>query len=179
MENQTGGAAQRDMFYPASLSMTAVAVTVLFAAVVPVSLLLVNARVFGSALAVLFAVIFALAWLLHPLGYALFADKLVVDRLFLKISIPYASITDIDELPDSFFNGSVRFFGAGGVFGWFGWYWKKGMGVYILEASRTSGFVLIKAGTDYVLTPDDTDGFMAELARRLANEGLAAQPHEV
>ena len=65
-------------------------------------------------------------------------------------------------------DGSVRTFGVGGLFGYFGRFRSPRFGPYQLYATRRAPSVQLRArGGTYVLSPDAPEAFLAEVQRHL------------
>jgi len=108
------------------------------------------------------------SYLLSPLSIIL-GDKLIIDRIISKIYIDYSMIQEIfifdaKELMAS----SIRVFGNGGLFGYYGRFKSDKLGNYYLYARRTSGkYCVIKTkDKTYVFAPEDVDMFIAKLKER-------------
>lgn len=113
---------------------------------------------------VLLAAIGALAWALAPRGFSVQAGRVRVERLLLPVEIPLREIRAVEALPDGALGGSVRVWGAGGVFGYYGRFWSRRLGRYRLYATRTTG--LVRLGTaegSWVLSPEPAVRFVEEV----------------
>ena len=61
-------------------------------------------------------------------------------------------------------NGSLKIFGMGGLFGYYGLFRSPTLGSYRLHATRSGGLVLVRTATHtHVLTPDPPDDFAEAL----------------
>jgi hypothetical protein len=91
-----------------------------------------------------------LAYGLAPAGYVL-SDRslLVVRRLFGTIRFAITAVTPVDQ---GFGIGGLRLMGSGGVFGWYGFFWRPRFGRYrayvthrrhLLSCSGPNGPILI------------------------------------
>ena len=82
-------------------------------------------------------------------------DYLLIKRLINDKKICIAEIENIQILENQTINNSIRLFGSGGLFGYFGYFKNAKLGKYILFATRNNNFVLVKtADHKYVITPD-------------------------
>lgn len=128
------------------------------ASVVPV---LVSAAVCGCIIAV--------SALYAPRGYALDATALRVQRRAGELEIPLASITAVRRADREELRGSIRTFGVGGLFGYFGRFYNSRLGGYRMYATRSSDYVLVTTNKGPVLlTPAEPDRMVAAIEQRLA-----------
>ena len=60
---------------------------------------------------------------------------------------------------------AIRTFGNGGVFGYTGYFYKKGIGSMLWYCTQRANYILIEKtnGKKIVITPDDADGFMKDI----------------
>ena len=99
-----------------------------------------------------------------PKGYAFQDGKLVIYRPFRKKfyateDMQTATLVDKKDLKKS-----IRVFGVGGLFGYFGLFRNSRYGTMIWYASRRDQFVVIERSNEraLVLTPDDPNSFVSE-----------------
>jgi hypothetical protein len=109
-------------------------------------------------------IILVLTYGLSPKGYAFHDRKLVIyrpfhNKFYTTEDILHISIVDRKELKNS-----LRVFGVGGLFGYFGLFRNSRYGTMIWYATRRDRFVVIERsnGRTIVLTPDDPDSFVSE-----------------
>ena len=100
-----------------------------------------------------------------PRGYSIADGRLTILRLVRPVQIPLASIRTVEPLSAERLAGSLRTFGSGGLFGYYGRFRNAGLGNYRMYATRGDGFVLVRAALPYVLTPDSPDRFIETLNR--------------
>ena len=100
-----------------------------------------------------------------PRGYAIRDGLLRIERRVAAIEIPLASIRAVERLPEESLAGSVRTLGSGGFFGYYGRFRNGALGDYRMYATRSGGYVLVRADRPYVLTPDSPDRFIDALNR--------------
>ncbi len=120
--------------------------------------------------AVLLAPLVALAsWAWAPRGLEIDGGELrILRRAWRAAAIPLSEVETVTRLPDRWLLGAVRTFGNGGLFGFYGWYFKKGP--FRLYATRWRGPVeIVAAGRRVVVSPDEPDRFVEGL--------LALAPH--
>ena len=109
-------------------------------------------------------IILILTYGFSPKGYALEDGQLVIfrplqNKLYATTDILHVSIVDRKELKNS-----LRVFGVGGLFGYFGLFRNSRYGTMIWYATRRDQFVVIERsnGKTIVLTPDDPNLFVSE-----------------
>lgn len=107
-----------------------------------------------------------LSWALAPKGYTILGDRLRIERPLRPIDVPLRAIRAAGALPDGFLAGSIRVLGSGGLFGYYGRFWKRGFGSYRMYATRRTGLVLVEAAGRYVLSPEPADRFIEALLSR-------------
>ena len=105
--------------------------------------------------------------LFRPLTYVLTADKLVIHRLFSDITISRKDIVATREINKGDMGLTIRTFGVGGLFGYFGKFSNTKIGRLTMYATRRNNSVLIEtANKKIILTPDDP----IELVRQLGTK---------
>jgi hypothetical protein len=109
-------------------------------------------------------IILSLTYGFSPKGYALEDGQLVIfrplqNKLYATTDILHVSIVDRKELKNS-----LRVFGVGGLFGYFGLFRNSRYGTMIWYATRRDQFVVIERSNSkaIVLTPDDPNSFVSE-----------------
>lgn len=108
-------------------------------------------------------------WALGPKGLEIECGELRVQRnAWRPTSIPLSGIREIEILPPGALRGAIRTFGVGGLFGYYGWFYKKG--AFRLWATRSDRLVeIVAAGRRVVVSPDDparfVDGLLASASR--------------
>lgn len=106
-------------------------------------------------------------FLFRPLTYVLTADKLVIHRLFSDITISRRDIVTAREVNKGDMGLTIRTFGVGGLFGYFGNFSNTKIGRLTMYATRRNNTVLIETGNKkIILTPDDP----IELVRQLVTK---------
>lgn len=104
-------------------------------------------------------VVFVGAFLFRPVKYILEEDKIIIKRPISDVVIPIAEVTNA-SLPDNdSMKWSLRTFGSGGVFGYYGKFWNKSFGSMTWYATRRENFLLIRTRDKrkILLTPDDPE----------------------
>ena len=109
-------------------------------------------------------IILVLTYGYSPKGYAFEDRQLVIyrpfqNKLYATEDMLTVSLVDRTELKNS-----LRVFGVGGLFGYFGLFRNSRYGTMIWYATRRDQFVVIERsnGKTIVLTPDDPNSFVSE-----------------
>ena len=127
------------------------------------AMLLVIPVVTGSlAIGALFAAIVLVAWAWSPSSYSVENGFLVVHRLAGNIQIPTSSIREARGATREDLSGTLRLFGSGGLFGYYGRFRspKLGKSTWYMTNQRHAVVVIGDFGTA-LFSPDDVDGFLA------------------
>jgi hypothetical protein len=92
-----------------------------------------------------------------PRQYLVTGEALVIRRLAKNKVIPLSDIVEVREVEEEDLRFTIRTFGVGGLFGFYGKYHSESLGSFTQYATRLSHRVLVRtrAGKKYVLTPDD------------------------
>ena len=108
------------------------------------------------------------SYLYRPEKYALGNFDLYVKRPIGDVVIHVKDIYEIRPSADSERNGTVRTFGVGGLFGYFGKYNNPKIGSFTMYATRQKKLVLIytKEGDRFILSPDD-EGFADRIKMKM------------
>lgn len=109
-------------------------------------------------------VIFLFAWFLRPEGYGIIGNQLILHRPMRSREIALSDISGIVVPEPKKLRWSVRLFGSGGLFGYFGKFRNSTFGTMNWYATRLGKFVVIilRSGEKIVVTPDD-ESFAAHL----------------
>lgn len=101
-----------------------------------------------------------IAYGFSPRGYRVSPDGRlqVVRRWFGSKSF---RVKSVEATPMLFGLGGIRLAGSGGAFGWYGWFWRKGMGRYRAYVTDRAQLVVCN-GPDglVVISPDDPAAFV-------------------
>ncbi|MFM7194054.1 MAG: PH domain-containing protein [Bacteroidota bacterium] len=117
---------------------------------------------YGTAAFLLLTLLFA--WLLRPTGYGITENQLILHRPIRSREIALSDITSIRVPEPRKMRWSIRLFGSGGLFGYFGKFRNSTFGTMNWYATRLGKFVVIilRSGEKFVVTPDD-ESFAAHL----------------
>jgi|Deesub1362A_J573_1020465.scaffolds.fasta_scaffold14562_3 hypothetical protein len=122
--------------------------------------------VIGVAVTLPIFVIFAIVYAYSPKEVILEIDRIVIRKVFGEVTIPYSRIKDVSYFGKLKWK-TIRLFGSGGLFGWFGLFHITEIGEVWVYARRNKDMVLIKADKNYLLAPENPEDFMENLKVRL------------
>jgi hypothetical protein len=113
-------------------------------------------------------VILLVAFLYSPRNYILGNFDIAIDRPIGRITIQVKDILEIRPLQEDEMEGTVRTFGVGGLFGYFGSYHNQHIGDFKMYATRQTGLVIMHTaqGEAIVISPDDKDFVARIIAKR-------------
>ncbi len=105
------------------------------------------------------------AWALAPRGFAIGDGRLRMLRNgWPSFKVRLEDVRSVAILEPNALNGSLKIFGMGGLFGFYGLFRSPTLGSYRLHATRSGGLVLVRTATHtHVLTPDPPDDFAEAL----------------
>ena len=148
-------------------------ITIIFASIIIVQLELfidsVQSITFFSIL--ILVLIYLIVFLYRPLYYRTTDKFLVIHRFLSDIKINLIDIKSVELLDKERLNGTIRIFGVGGLFGYWGKFHNSKIGTMIWYATRRNNTVLITTINDkkIVLTPDEAELFVSELTAIISN----------
>ena len=148
------------MKYKASLDKTSIIITIL------VGLLFGAFIIFNFILplAILLLSLYLLCWHLKPLSYEIKAEEIIIRRLIKSVHINRSDIENLTLIEKNKLSGTIRTFGVGGLFGWYGKFSNNELGDMTWYLTRRDKPILIisKAGKKILISPDDAEGFSKE-----------------
>jgi Bacterial PH domain len=99
----------------------------------------------------------AFCYLFRPLGYIVDQTGITVKRPIHDFKLNREEIKDAIIPTKESMKWTIRTFGNGGVFGYYGSFWNRGYRTMTWYATRTSHYLMIITidGKKIVLTPDD------------------------
>ena len=117
-------------------------------------------------------------YLLKTTGIVVDYNTITIDRKISPVVINFTDIRLVRKVDDMKF--AIRTGGNGGVFGYTGYYYKKGIGTMRWYCTQRCNYVLIEKtnGKKLVITPDDPDGFISDVEAinpSVISEGNASQ----
>ena len=105
--------------------------------------------------------VFAITWALHPQDYTVNEQGITIKRPYKSILIASNDIKGIEALTPADLKYSMRLFGSGGFFGYFGLFANQKLGRYhIYAGNRVNPVLILTEKKKYVLTPTDPEGFI-------------------
>jgi hypothetical protein len=111
--------------------------------------------------------IYVICYLLSPIDYSIESGKLIIRRPWKNVVIDRDKITHVELLKDEKLKKSIRTFGSGGLFGFFGKFYNAKIGNMIWYATRMNRVVLVQAeNKNIILTPDEAEDFVKKLRAR-------------
>jgi hypothetical protein len=160
------------MTYKASLDKTAIAitiaVTILFAVIIggqyPIIKDAERAVPIYTTTACL--LIYFLAFAFRPINYVVTEDEIIVRRPLLNVHMKRVDIKSVELIDKNKIRGSIRIFGVGGLFGYYGRFANLSLGRMTWYATRRDKPVLVKTIDDkkIIFTPNDPDKFLNKLS---------------
>ena len=111
-----------------------------------------------------FIIILVITYGFSPKGYAFEDRKLVIYRPFQNKFYSTEDILNVSFVDRKELKNSLRVFGVGGLFGYFGLFRNSRYGTMIWYATRRDQFVVIERsnGKTIVLSPNDPNSFVSE-----------------
>jgi hypothetical protein len=97
-------------------------------------------------------------------GYGLYDNELIIRRPYKDRIINLTDIAEVRPVEHSEFLGTIRTFGNGGFFGYYGWYYNTRLGKMHWYVTQRKNRILIRRnnGEKIIISPDDSS-----LAERL------------
>jgi hypothetical protein len=110
-------------------------------------------------------VIYFIALVFRPIYYKITNDKLIIHRLISNVEIDRQNIRTAELIDKNKISWSLRTFGVGGLFGYFGNFANLKMGRMTWYATRRDRTVLLMTNDNrkIILTPDDPTKFVSDL----------------
>ncbi|ELY2011317.1 hypothetical protein SL057_002387 [Flavobacterium psychrophilum] len=158
------------MIFKATLDKTAklltVGITLLFLGIA------IGPKLFGKSenaeIPILISFILFLTYIISyafsPKSYELNGTNVIIKRPFNNVTLNRSQIKNILKLENGKLTWSIRTFGVGGLFGYFGKFWSKEFGNMTWYATRRDKAIMIitKENKKIVLTPDEVEKFINE-----------------
>jgi len=148
------------MIYKASLDKTALLITSLVTLMFG-ALIVFN---FSLPLAIFLILIYLICMVLKPLSYEITQDELIIHRLIKSVRINRADIKSLELIEKATLSGTIRTFGVGGLFGWYGKFANSQLGAMNWYVTRRDKPVLIikKDSKKILISPDQAEAFVTE-----------------
>jgi hypothetical protein len=117
--------------------------------------------VHNVAVACLAFAIFGLGYAYSPGEYVISARLITVKRFVGDVHIPLEEVREARALTKDDLRGCVRLWGSGGLFGYYGLFRTRTLGISSWYVTNRSQAVVVKtAAKTVVFSPDDKDGFL-------------------
>ena len=101
-------------------------------------------------------------------GYVLTGQELRIERVGWQNRIPLADVATATADPQAM-RWSIRLFGSGGLFGFFGWFRNRTLGTYRAYGTDPKNTVVLKLRQrTIIVTPHDPERFVAEINARFS-----------
>lgn len=160
------------MTFKASLDRLAkgvtIAVSILFAIVVAaqVYLYLSGAHLSAFLTAIPILLIYFATYSFRPINYDITSDKLVIHRAIKNVIIRRKDIKRVEPINKDQMKWTIRTFGVGGLFGYYGEFVNSKLGEMTWYATRRDKTVLIETVDDkkLIVTPDEPEAFIKQLS---------------
>jgi hypothetical protein len=142
-------------------------ITILFTAIIVLQLIFIQD--FGNTSSIItittLLISYLIAFIFRPISYIILDELLVIHRPLLDIKIALTEIENIVVLDSQELKGTIRTFGVGGLWGYWGRFANSRIGAMKWYATRMNNAVLITTGNNkkIVLTPDDPELFVEKL----------------
>jgi hypothetical protein len=107
---------------------------------------------------------YLVAWLLHPTSYEINNENLLVHRPISAIKIKLASIKNIEKTEPGY---SMRLFGSGGLFGYYGLFTSNKLGRHHRYTGNNKNLVLLTTDKKKYLLSIHDELFFQELSKAL------------
>lgn len=146
------------------------AVAGLFALIIVLQVFLfspTDPKIIAVMVSSLLVIVYAGAFLYRPLSYVVNDQELVVNRPINNIRIPLHDITSVEVVNRQQLHQSIRTFGVGGLFGYYGKFYHRAFGPMTWYATRRDTGVMIttRDNRKILLTPDEPESIRQLLAR--------------
>jgi hypothetical protein len=116
-------------------------------------------------------------WALSPKAIEIEGGELrILRRAWRAAAFPLSRVEQAGVLPPRGLSGALRVLGNGGLFGYYGWYYRRGL--FRLFATRRSGLVEVVVGGRRIVVSPDEPGRFVEGLLAAAPRARTAQPGE-
>lgn len=164
------------MYYKASLDrlskIVTIAIAILFVVIIVSTSIIPfppeagGTRVIFPMSAVFLTLTFILVFFFSTKGYELNGDAVIVKRVMGKVTLLRNDIESIQAVGRDELRGTLRTFGVGGLFGYYGKFYNSKIGKMTWYMTNTSNAVLIRMKDKkiYLISPDERDAFLKDSA---------------
>lgn len=112
----------------------------------------------------IFFLVFVITYSLRPIHYTITENQLIIHRLYKDVVIEKTDIKSVSILDEKKLEWSIRTFGVGGYYGFFGKFANTQMGNMTWYATRKDNTVLILTGENekIIITPNEPEAFVVD-----------------
>jgi hypothetical protein len=98
-------------------------------------------------------------------------ESIVINKVIGKVRIPFSNLTQIDVIPANKMWLSIRLFGSGGLYGYFGIFYNKlyGRMTWYATQKKNTLVIITRDNKKILITPDDLNGLLNALPKELIN----------
>lgn len=117
-------------------------------------------------IAVLLGIVYAICFALSPKNYATTENAFIINKRVGKVMVNRNEIVNVELLAKDALDRSLRTFGVGGLFGYFGKFYNKNYGKMIWYASSKTNAILITTNAKkIVVTPQEAEKLFKDLKK--------------
>jgi len=117
--------------------------------------------------AILFFILFVLAYGYAPVRYDLHAKLVYIRRIFGDVKIPYKDIKSVQPVTDDDFRNMIRILGVAGMFGYFGTFKSEKLGEFKLYTRSKRSLLKLEMHKGHPVIIANEPGFEEALKQRL------------
>jgi hypothetical protein len=123
-------------------------------------------RVGPFFLSVVLLLIYGITYAFRPISYFLTNEQLIIHRPIADVKIDRRQVKSVELLEEGKLRWSVRVFGVGGLFGYYGKFANAKLGGMTWYATRRNKAVLVLTmeNKKIILTPDEPERFVGEFS---------------
>ncbi|MEA5138120.1 PH domain-containing protein [Arcicella rigui] len=112
----------------------------------------------------IFFLVFVITYSLRPIHYTITENQLIIHRLYKDVVIEKTDIKSVSILDEKKLEWSIRTFGVGGYYGFFGKFANTQMGNMTWYATRKDNTVLIltEENEKIIITPNEPEAFVVD-----------------
>lgn len=102
-----------------------------------------------------------------PISYEISNSRIIIKRLVGSINIEFSQVKEVKSIGELAIFSTVRLFGVGGLFGYFGTFWNSTYGRMTYYATNRKGAIMIITNKNIhiVITPDDVHLFLEQFLK--------------
>ena len=108
------------------------------------------------------------AWLFAPRSYSIDNTTLIIHRIIRDKEIPLSSLKSITYFPEVKKGITIRTFGNGGLFGYFGRFYNDAVGNFRMYSSKGSDFYILDLSDQKIGISPDNKALIEMLQSRIS-----------